>query len=388
VTDLLLYGDTETSAALRHEVPIGIGDPFLYAEVNGRAFIESSALEAARLRRARPDAELIDMAELGFAELRESGLEREQVVLELAARAAARTGLRRAIVDFAFPLGLAERLRADGIELIVDDGAVRARRRAKAGAELEGILRAQAAAEAAMGVAARLFAGARALDGRLEHDGEPLLAQDVRRAMRDACWARGTLLPADVIVASVWQGFGHEAGEGPLPAGLPIQVDLWPQDTASTCWADMTRTFVAGGEPPEEVRRQEQLVRSALERARAAVRPGITGRELHAIVCDGFEAAGYRTQRTGPGEDPAAGFQFSLGHGVGLQVHEDPGLGQSGHAPLVAGDVLALEPGLWDPALGGVRFEDLVLVTEDGCRTLTDFPYDLDPEYRDSNRSA
>ncbi len=377
--DLLLYGDTETSAALRHEIPLAVGDPFLYAEVGGRAFIQASSLEAARLGRARPDAELIDIAELGFAELRESGLEREQVVLELVARAAARTGVRRAVVDFAFPLGLAERLRADGIELVVDDAAVRARRRVKAGAELEGVLRAQAAAREAMAAAAQMLAGAGAVDGRLELDGRPLLAEDVRRAMRDACWARDTLLPADVIVASVWQGFGHEAGEGPLPAGLPIQVDLWPQDTASACWADMTRTFVVAGEPPEEVRRQEQLVRAALERARAAVRPGITGRELHAIVCDVFEAGGYRTQRTGPGEDPLAGFQFGLGHGVGLQVHEEPALGQSGHAPLVAGDVLALEPGLWDPAAGGVRFEDLVLVTGDGCRTLTDFPYDLEP---------
>jgi Xaa-Pro aminopeptidase len=140
----------------------------------------------------------------------------------------------------------------------------------------------------------------------------------------------------------------------------------------------MTRTFVVG-EVPEAVRAQEALVRDALERARNATRSGVTGRELHALACEVFEAAGHRTQRTGPGDDPGEGFQFSLGHGVGLQVHEAPSLGQLGHEPLVAGDVIAVEPGLWDRELGGVRFEDLLLVTGDGCETLTDYPYDLAP---------
>ena len=100
---------------------------------------------------------------------------------------------------------------------------------------------------------------------------------------------------------------------------------------------------------------------------------------MHALCCDVFEEAGYRTQRTGPGDDPAEGFQFSLGHGVGLEVHEGPALGQAGHERRVAGDVLAIEPGLWDREVGGVRFEDLLLVTDDGCETLTDYPYDLAP---------
>src|SRR5262249_40933676 len=150
------------------------------------------------------------------------------------------------------------------------------------------------------------------------------------------------------IVTSVWQGTGHEPGRGPLPEGLPIQIDLWPQDETSSCWADMTRTFVVGTPRSEEVSRQQQLVREAIEQAREAGRPGVKGSELHAICCDVFEAAGYRTQRTGPGDNSSEGFQFSLGHGVGLQVHEDPALGIAGHSPLVAGDVLAIEPGLWD----------------------------------------
>ena len=378
-TNLLLYGDTERSAALRHEIPIAIVDPLLYVQMDGRTFIEASSLERDRLAEARPDAELIEDADLGFYKLLESGMSRDEVALELVSRAVKQIGITDAIVDFEFPLGLAERLRADGVTLTVDDAAIKQRRRRKSDAEMEGVRRAQTAAEAGMAAAAALLGQAEAVDGKLQLNGSPLLAEDVRAALREACEAHGAPTPPDVIVASVWQGTGHDPGRGPLPAGLPIQIDLWPRDEASGCWADLTRTFVVGGEPPAEVRRQEELVREVFDAVKVAAKPGVTGRELHGLTCDVFEREGYRTQRTGPGEDRTEGFQFSLGHGVGLQVHEDPSLGQAGHAPLVAGDVIAIEPGLWDREVGGVRFEDLLLITDDGCETLTRYPYDLTP---------
>jgi Xaa-Pro aminopeptidase len=377
--DLLLYGDTERNLALRHEIPIPIIDPFLYAEVGGKAYVLASSLERERLAEARSDAELVDTHQLGFLELIESGITRDEVDVELAARMAAKIGVREAIVDFDFALGMAERLRADGIVLTIDNETLKLRRRVKSEAEMAGIRRAQEAAHAGMAAAAALLRRAETVDGTLHVDGRPLLAEEVRAALRAACAEHGAPAPPSVIVASVWQGAGHEAGSGPLPAGLPIEVDLWPRDEASGCWADMTRTFVVGGDPPDEVLRQERLVREAIEAARAAARPGVTGRELHAMTCDIFEREGYRTQRTGPGGDPNEGFQFSLGHGVGLSVHEDPALGQTGRDPLVAGDVLAVEPGLWDREVGGVRFEDLLLVTENGCETLTEYPYELSP---------
>jgi Xaa-Pro aminopeptidase len=311
--------------------------------------------------------------------LLESGSSRDELFLELLSRAVDRFGVREAIVDFDFPLGVAERLRADGVALTVDDETIKRRRRVKSDAELDGIRRAQKAAEAGMAAAAASLKAAAPVDGTLHVNGGPLTAEAVREAMRNACWEQGALLGPETIVASVWQGYGHEPGSGPLPANLPIEVDLWPRDEASGCWADMTRTFVVGGEPPDQVLRQEQLVIEAIETARRAIKPGVTGRELHALSCEVFEREGYRTQRTGPGDDPNEGFQFSLGHGVGLMVHEDPAVGQTGHDALVAGDVLAIEPGLWRRDVGGLRFEDLVLVTADGCETLTDYPYGLAP---------
>jgi Xaa-Pro aminopeptidase len=173
---------------------------------------------------------------------------------------------------------------------------------------------------------------------------------------------------------------GHDPGAGPLAAHTPILIDLWPRDEASNCWADMTRTFVCG-EISDAVAELHALVLTAHERSCAAVRPGITGVELYGIACDVFEAAGHPTARTkAAGETLREGFYHGLGHGVGLQVHEAPNLGRAGLDPLIAGDVLAIEPGTTVRSLGGVRVEDLLVVTEKGAESLTDsFPYDLTP---------
>jgi Xaa-Pro aminopeptidase len=379
---LLLYGDTVRHAALRHELPLAIIDPLLFADRDGRVSVLTSTLERARIERARPDVQLLDFDDFGFRALLNQGLSAHDAARRAAVEAVRELGIEHAVVPGDFPLALGDALRAAGVGLDADDALVGARRRAKTPAELDGIRSAQRAAEAGMGAAAQLLARAQAgEDGRLKLDGQVLCAEDVRAVIRAACTERGAPCPPDIMVGSVWQGYGHEPGYGPLPAGLPIVIDLWPCDEASACWADMTRTFLVGRPTPQAARliaERERLVRTALEQARAAIAPGVTGRALHDVTCELFEAAGYATQRTASG-DETDGFQFSLGHGVGLEVHEGPSLGLAGHEPLVAGDVVALEPGLYDAQIGGVRFEDLVLVTEHGSQTLTQYPYDLTP---------
>jgi Xaa-Pro aminopeptidase len=227
------------SAALRHELPFVVVDPFLFVDDGpGRRWALSSPLEAKRLAEVRPDVEQVGLAELGFRELLESGLTRPQLLLELASRMVARIGVREVLVHGELAVAVADRLRADGIVLHVDSDAVDLRRRVKSPAEMDGILRAQRAAEAGMGAAAAVLRDASAgPDGMLSAAGAPVTAEQVRAALRAACAEAGCPAPGDIIVASVHQGFGHEPGSGPLPAGLPIQIDLWPQDEDTGCWA-------------------------------------------------------------------------------------------------------------------------------------------------------
>jgi Xaa-Pro aminopeptidase len=379
--DVLIHGDTHRSAALRHELPLGILDPFSYFEVDGRRVVVVSDLERNRIAEVAPAAEIIDPYELGLDELIGQGMRWHDIDAELCARAAARLGARRLVVPAALPLAVADRLRADGVEVEADELEFIRRRRSKTPAEIDGVRRAQAAADAGMGAAAELLRAATASDGTLVVDGETLTSEAVRARIRDVCAALGAPAPEDVIVAAGAAGAsGHEQGSGPLAAGVPIIVDIWPRDERSGCHADMTRTFVCGGEPAADVAEWHALCRAALERVLELVRPGVSGRDLFAAACEVFEEAGEPTQRTKPeGEPLKDGFFHSLGHGVGLEVHEEPALGRTGTDPLVSGDVVAVEPGCYRNGYGGVRLEDLVLVTEDGCERLTDFQYELAP---------
>jgi Xaa-Pro aminopeptidase len=379
--DVLIHGDTHRSAALRHELPLGILDPVSYFETGGPRVALVMTQEAARLEEAAPGVEILDPYALGLDELIAGGMRWHEIDSELCARAAARLGARRLIAPAELPVGVADRLRADGIEVVPDEPEFIRRRRSKTPAEIEGVRHAQAAADAGMAAAAELLRTATERNGGLVLDGDVLTAEAVRTRIRGVCTDLGAPAPEDIIVAAGAAGAsGHEQGSGPLPAGVPIIVDIWPRDERSGCWADMTRTFVSGGEPARDVVAWHALAHAALERVCELLRPGVTGRELFGAACDVFEAAGEPTQRTKPeGEPLQDGFSHSLGHGVGLEVHEEPALGLTGVDPLVAGDVVAVEPGCYRSGYGGVRLEDLVLVTDDGCERLTDFRYELSP---------
>jgi Xaa-Pro aminopeptidase len=379
--DVLIHSDTHRSAALRHELPLGLLDPFSYFEVGGRRVVVISSMEAGRIAEVAPDVEVIDPYELGLDELIARGLRWHDLESELCARAAARLGARRLVVPAALPVAVADRLRADGIEVVPDEPEFIRRRRSKNTSEVEGVRRAQAAADAGMAAAAELLRAATARDGVLAHDGEVLTSEAVRARIRDVCAELGAPAGEDIIVAGGAAGAsGHEQGTGPLPAGVPVIVDIWPRDERSGCYSDMTRTFVAGGLAADDVARWHSLARTALDRVFDELRPGVTGQELFAAACDVYEEAGEPTQRTkAEGEALRDGFFHSLGHGVGLEVHEEPSLGRTGADPLVAGDVVAVEPGCYRHGYGGVRLEDLALVTEDGYERLTEFSYELTP---------
>jgi Xaa-Pro aminopeptidase len=379
VPNVLIYADTLRSPELRHELPIGMGDEFLYAEIDGERHVVISQMEIPRLASLGLELELHPPEELGIDELREEGLGADEIRCRLAVRFCERYGVNEAVVPDSFPLRLADALRAAGVGLHPRGELFSERRRVKSEAELEGIRRAQRAAEAAMGAAANLIRQAEPSGSVALVDGVPLTSEQIKTAIQLVFLRHGATADELIVSHGPQSAIGHDMGSGEIVPGEPIVIDIWPRDDESACYADMTRTFVVG-EPAPELAQWHAVVKEALDAALTEIRAGARGRAVYDRACDVVERAGLPTQRTKEfGKPLDEGFYHGLGHGVGLQVHEDPGLGLVDEHELVAGDVITVEPGIYRQGFGGCRLEDLVLVTEDGFENLTDFPYDLKP---------
>jgi Xaa-Pro aminopeptidase len=376
--DVLIFADSVTSPEMRHEVPVVIPDPFLYAEKDGKRYVVSAAFEVDRVKEIGIEGS--PWEHYGYDELIATGLPREEIVWKhVNLNACRELGITDAVVPRSFPTLAADHLRENGITLEPDHKFFADRRRVKNEAELEGIRKAQKAAEAAMGAARDLIFRAEPSNGGVKVDGETLTSERLKATIRRVFSEHGVSGDDFIVSHGAQTAIGHELGHGPIAPNEPIVIDLWPKDPDSACYADMTRTYVVG-EAPEELVKYHGLVKEALDQSFAATKAGVAGSAVYTLVCELFEEHGQKTSLSkAPGEVLDEGFFHGLGHGVGLEVHEAPSLGRGGTGDLVAGDVVTLEPGLYRPGFGGCRLEDLVLVTENGAENLTDFPYDLTP---------
>lgn len=261
-----------------------------------------------------------------------------------------------------FSLSLADGLRARGWQLAV--GTLAPERLQKRAPEVAAISAALAETAALQEFVREIIGAATPHDGVLYRDGRPLLSEWVRAEVEARAYGAGLHFPEGCIIAGGEQSaLPHHHGSGPLPANAPIIVDCYPQDRTTRYFADCTRTYVAGT-PSETLVRMDAAVRAAQAAAIATIAPGVTGRAVHAAAVETFSAYGFHTSAS-------EGFIHSTGHGLGLSVHEAPRLSAGSDDMLAPGMVLAVEPALYYRAVGGVRIEDVVLVTEGGCRQLS-----------------
>lgn len=165
----------------------------------------------------------------------------------------------------------------------------------------------------------------------------------------------------------------HEHGTGILKKGVPIVIDIYPRSCTAGYYADMTRT-VCLGLPEEKLQNMYDAVLHAQELAIGMVRPGVVCLDIQIAVEEFFKSVGYATSGKGKEFAFAEGFVHSIGHGVGKDIHETPHFGRNGNYVLIEGDVITIEPGLYYKDIGGVRLEDMLLVTKDGFENLTHFP--------------
>lgn len=270
-----------------------------------------------------------------------------------------------------FPLATADGLRNQDVEVVPDtDGIVTEIRSKKTAEELDHIRTAQRANEAAMASAQQLLESAAISDGdQLEYEGEPLTSERLKEEIEVTLLHHGCALDETIVACGRQAADPHDRGSGPLQAHEPIIVDIFPRHKRTKYHADMTRTFCCG-EPGETLREWYELTQQAKEAALDALEPGVTGEAVHDAVCDVYEAAGLPTLRSDPTTE--TGFIHSTGHGIGLEVHELPRVASGGEI-LEPGHVVTIEPGLYDPGVGGIRIEDLVVVTEDGYENFTEY---------------
>lgn len=377
-TARILYGcGADSYYAIKMDVP----DPYLwYQGSDGQSHVVMSALEVDRARKHAQVDKVHAMGDI-VKELQAAGKPADTA--HQALWLIERDNPSEVIAPGDFPYGLAESLRKAGVNIRPADGYFFPERAIKSSEEVRRIREAQALNEKAFERAFEVFAEAGiADDNTLEWQGEVLTAEIVRGQM-NAVIAAGGGMPSDLIMACGQQGADpHERGHGPLKAHELIIIDSWPRGPSGNFYyGDLTRT-VLKGKPSEAQQKLYDTVKDAQQMALDMISANVTGKEVHEAIEAHFEKQGYKTGLNGDGVN--VGFFHGTGHSVGLEVHDKgPGLtrgrptDREQPAPLRAGLVVTVEPGLYYPEIGGVRIEDIVHVTEEGIENLTTLKKEL-----------
>ncbi len=373
----VIAGAPSHNLTLYHQIRFQCGDPaalVIFPDDRGKTLIIRD-IEADRARAQTDVPRVLTPAEL----TPEGGLsaERETATAQALGELLNREGESAVIADRTFPLIYAEALRERGISIAYDPNMGVRERRSKDEQEIAWLREAQHATEQAMALACETIARATAGgDGVLQHKGAPLTSDRVRTMIDVLLLQQGYSNGLCIVACGVEGGDCHNRGEGAIRTGQPVIVDIFPQNRETLYNGDCTRTVVHG-DIPDDIRRAHEAVVRAKGAATGATRAGVTADAVHRATIDSLAGDGYRVCAP---EDVPDSNEFAMvhgtGHGIGLEVHEHP-LIDHGGPELVRGDALTIEPGLYARGRGGVRVEDMVIVTDAGCDTLNALPEGL-----------
>jgi Xaa-Pro aminopeptidase len=379
---ILLAGVPITNQTLYHRIRFVVGDSAAFIEqVDEDSRRQSTLLvRDIEMDRARKHARADRIA--CAADFKpEGGLsgDRDTALAQAVAECLRQSGVRTVTTDRTLPYIFAHHVQQAGITIEYDGELGVIQRRVKDDEQIAALLRAQTMTQETMIMACQLIARASCgRDGILQHDGDVLTSERVRRTITRYLIDRGYSTPHDSIVVTVPHVADcHHFGTGPLKTGLPVVVDIFPFDEQTRYWGDCTRTVVHG-EPSVEVRRMHAAVVAAKQTGIAALRPGVTGEQVHHAVAEVIQQHGFAMSRGSTrDDDDAPSMRHGTGHGIGLDVHE-PILLDDGAGEILKGEVFTVEPGLYSKRFGGVRVEDMVAVTDTGSEILAPFHEGLD----------
>lgn len=365
----LIVAIPEQSSDLYYKTGFLAPDLVVLIEQNAKTSLLVTPLEFAR---AKETARVIEV--LSFESIRDKLQNQDETLKlpELLGRFLLANQIESLIVPADFPALFYESLSAMGLQVIVQkELPFFPARMQKSPQEVEWIRAAIKATEQALLVVVDILKRAKVKEGRVVFEGETLTSERLRNALERALFENGLLAQHTIVSSGPLSALPHEEGYGPILANTPIVVDVFPRNQKTRYFADITRTFVKG-RPPERLERMYHAVLKAQGLAIERLRAGVSALSVHQAVWKHFETCGFSTDMMA--ERPF-GFIHTTGHGLGLDIHEPPRIGNE-DILLPESAVLTVEPGLYYPDLGGVRIEDDVVLLKDGLEILSSFPKD------------
>ncbi len=364
---LLIVADSEREANMLYATGLFVPDPFIYLNFGGRPLLVMSDLEIDRARAQAPHCRVASLSACQ-QKLRREGVKSPgfaRVIRQILRE----KKIRRAVVPDTFPLGLARELRKLGVKL-KPLAAIFPRREIKSADEVRKISAALTMAEVGMAEGMEVLRRSKiAHNRRLIYHGLPLTSEKLRSVI-DCAILQACGLAANTIVAGGRQACDpHERGHGLLRANEPIIIDIFPRSQKTGYFGDITRTVVRG-RANEAVKKLYNTVWRGQKIGFEKIRAGVPTVDVHKAVQNFFVQQGYKTGRR---DGRMEGFFHGTGHGLGLDIHEAPRMGATSKGKLRSGHVVTVEPGLYYPEIGGVRLEDVALVTGNGAKNLTRF---------------
>jgi Xaa-Pro aminopeptidase len=366
--NLLMVADSEHDANMLYAVGMFVPDPFIFLRLRERDYIVMSDLEIDRARSQARHCRVISLSQCQ-QKLKREGRKANSLaqIIRLVLREH-RAG--KVFVPSNFPLGLALELRDLKVKVKVKPGEFFPERQHKTSDEVKKISAALIMAEVGLAEAIQALRSSKIGKGRrLTYRNAPLTSEKLRSII-DTAIMQANGLPANTIVAGGKQGCDpHERGYGPLRANEPIILDVFPRSQKTGYFGDITRTVVKG-RASEPIRKLYDTVLRGQKIAFHMMRADTPTTRIHEAVQNFFCQEGYKTAR---GNGRMQGFFHGTGHGLGLEIHESPRVGSTSIGLLKSGNVVTVEPGLYYPDIGGVRLEDVALVTARHPRNLTQF---------------
>ena len=365
----LIVAQSDIDADMLYATKFWAGDPFIFLQQNGKRTIVLTDLE---MGRGRKTAKVDEFASFNQLEREVQGDSKKAPPFEkVLAHFLRKRGVKSATVPANFALGYARELAKDNVELSMADGLFWPAREAKTDEELKLIGGALRITEAGLKRAMEVLKASKPKGKKLSWSGKTLTSE-LLRAEIDTAMLRAGGIAANTIVAGGDQACDpHERGHGPLYANSLIILDIFPRNAQTGYWGDMTRTVVRG-RANEAQRTLWETVKDGQELALREIKAGVDGMKIHNAIQALFKKRGYPTEvRKGVN----VGFFHGTGHGLGLEIHEYPRLQK---VVLKERQVVTVEPGLYYPRLGGVRIEDVVVVTKEGSKILSKFPKQLE----------